>query len=64
MGAYLAECRDVLGVLPTVLMLSDTQHDMHDAPPDAVRILKPFTCAELLLAVDDALAIGASTMIE
>lgn len=62
-GAYLDECREMLGVLPTVLMLSDTEPGIQDgAPVDALRIMKPFARAELLLAVDGVLAIAASSL--
>ncbi|UPG87657.1 hypothetical protein L2Y94_09975 [Luteibacter aegosomatis] len=46
----------MIGPIPTVLMLSDLQPDMRNAPEGAVCIMKPFTRAELLLAVDEALA--------
>ncbi|SEV93402.1 hypothetical protein SAMN04515660_1097 [Luteibacter sp. 329MFSha] len=63
-GSYLSDCRDLLGSLPTVLMISDAQADMTGAPSDAIRILKPFTRGELLLAVDEALATGAHSLVD
>jgi len=57
-GAYLADCRDVLGMLPTVLMLSDAQADLTGAPVSAARLLKPFTSGELMLAIDLALVLA------
>ncbi|MDY1549540.1 DNA-binding transcriptional response regulator [Luteibacter sahnii] len=54
-GAYLRDCRRMLGLLPTVLMLSEAHPDLRGAP-SAVYLMKPFTRAELLLAVDEALA--------
>lgn len=62
-GAYLEDCREMLGVLPTVLMMSDSEPGRQEgAPMDAVRVVKPFARAELLLAVDQALAIAASSL--
>jgi DNA-binding response OmpR family regulator len=61
-GSYLAECRDMLGMLPTVLMLSDAQADLTGAPCYASRLLKPFTRGELLLAVDHALVLAEHSL--
>lgn len=55
--AYLAECRDALGSLPTVLLLTEIYADTRLAPRDAVTLLKPFTRTELLLSIDIALEI-------
>jgi DNA-binding response OmpR family regulator len=52
--AYLAKCRQRLGELPTVLMLSDLRRPP-DAPIGATALLKPFTPSELCLAMDGAM---------
>jgi DNA-binding response OmpR family regulator len=57
-GAYLRSCRESLGTLPTVLMLSDPHADINAEPPDAIRLIKPFTLSDLRLAVDKALSTG------
>jgi DNA-binding response OmpR family regulator len=55
-GAYLSRCRQERGEIATVLLLSD-HGELHDGAPDhAITLLKPFTCAELMLSVDTALA--------
>lgn len=63
-GAYLEECRNALGTLPTVLMLSEPGSDAGRAPTYAVRLLKPFTRAELLLAVDESLAMQHDALLD
>jgi hypothetical protein len=56
----LAAWRDALGSLPTVLTMSERAPDRH-APAEAVCLFKPFTRAELLLAVDIAISAAART---
>ena len=63
-GAFLESCRDMLGSLPTVLLLSDPWELVEHAPEDAVRLLKPFTMAELMLAVDAALTLGQHSLMD
>jgi DNA-binding response OmpR family regulator len=63
-GAYLEECREALGSLPTVLLLAEEAASTECAPDDAVRLSKPFTRGELLLAVDEALAMNYGALLD
>lgn len=63
-GAYLEECREALGTLPTVLLLADETGSAEFAPDDAVRLVKPFTRGELLLAVDEALSMKHDALLD
>lgn len=53
-GAYLAQARAQNPGMKTVIMLSDPDEDIRDAPRDAVQLVKPFTLGELNLALDQA----------
>ncbi|MET0256474.1 MAG: hypothetical protein ABW193_11780 [Luteibacter sp.] len=53
-GAYLSEAREINPMLPALIMLSDPNEDISDAPPHAARIVKPFAVVELNKAIDRA----------
>lgn len=60
-GAYLAQARATNPALAALIMLSDPNEDVTDAPPRAAKIVKPFAVAELRDAIERALAsAGAS----
>jgi DNA-binding response OmpR family regulator len=54
-GAYLADARARNPALKTVVMLSDPDEDVADAPVGAVKLIKPFTIEELEQALDQAI---------
>jgi DNA-binding response OmpR family regulator len=54
--AFLGEWRETLGYLPTVVLQADRRVDARWLPRGAMRLLKPFSRSELMLAVDSALA--------
>lgn len=55
-GAYLDEVRGrQSGRLPTVLMLSDPDAADGTEPPDAVRLIKPFSKDQFVKAVQEAM---------
>ena len=53
-GAYLLEARKLNSHLVMVIMLSDPLESTAGAPPDCVKLVKPFSIAELEAAVDRA----------
>lgn len=55
-GAYLAHARALNPSLRTIVMLSDPAEDVPEAPPDARRLIKPFTVIQLEEALDQVLA--------
>jgi DNA-binding response OmpR family regulator len=60
-GAYLAEARETNPALAALVMLSDPNENVDDAPPNAAKIVKPFAVADLREAIDRAVAsAGAS----
>jgi DNA-binding response OmpR family regulator len=54
-GAYLAKARKKSPGVGVVVMVSDSGEPVNDAPPAAVRIVKPFDRSELEAAIDRAL---------
>lgn len=54
-GAYLAEARKTNPGMHAVIMLSDPIEPMVDAPPNAVKIIKPFNVAALEHCVRQAI---------
>ncbi|UPG88245.1 hypothetical protein L2Y96_12525 [Luteibacter aegosomaticola] len=54
-GAYLEEARRKNASMKVVVMLSDPDEPVDDAPRGAVRIIKPFSRDELMAAVDRAM---------
>lgn len=53
-GAYLLEARKANSRMRLVVMLSDPLESTDGAPPDCVKLVKPFSVAELEAAVDEA----------
>jgi len=51
-GAYLEEARGKNGSMSIVIMLSDPNESLDDAPADALRLIKPFSRQELTDAID------------
>ncbi|URX62077.1 hypothetical protein KR767_18835 [Luteibacter anthropi] len=57
-GAYLKEARKKNPSMRTVVMLSDPEEDMSDAPMGAIKLVKPFTTNELDRALNQAVDIA------
>lgn len=54
-GAYLDEARKKNPELAVVIMLSDPHENIDDAPPGAIRLIKPFDRAQLESAIITAM---------
>src|SRR4051812_22044185 len=53
-GAYLEVAREKNPGLAVVIMLSDPNENVDDAPASAVRLIKPFDMIQLARAIDEA----------
>jgi CheY-like chemotaxis protein len=53
-GAYIEEARGKNRSMSIVIMLSDPNEPLDDAPADALRLIKPFSRQELTDAIDRA----------
>jgi DNA-binding response OmpR family regulator len=55
-GAYLEEARGKNPGLAVVIMLSDPNESVDDAPANAARVVKPFSLEELRAAIEQAMS--------